>query len=262
MVYTKKRSSIEPHWSNPKTFFLASDQWNDPYILDDKEMHHLLRVLRIQKGEEIRLLDGRGREGIFLVKEIKKKYVILSHIDDWMHPKPLHKVILAAGWTKAARRGWILEKAVELEAWSIWFWQAEFSQYPLSKAYKESWKSQIIAGAKQCRNPWFPKIKTFPQGIQAVIEYADTIQDASRLVFVEDRSGPTKIFTLDLLNKSGVTICVIGPEGGFAVHEIELLKKANFLPITLGNRVLRWETAAVLCLGLYWWNSQLEYNTL
>ena len=122
-----------PDWSDARTFFLEPDLWHAPYELDASESHHLTRVLRIREGEEVRVLDGKGREGRFRVLPYKKnaKTVALQLLDEWTYPEPESKVILAAGWTKAARRGWILEKAVEFEASGIWLWQAERSQFPV-----------------------------------------------------------------------------------------------------------------------------------
>jgi len=105
-----------PEWSDHRTFFLEPEKWREPYVLEGGEAHHLIRVLRIRQGEEIRVLDGRGREGVFLVRRMNRHTVDLELRHIRTHPRPDSRVILAAGWTKAARRGWILEKAVELQA--------------------------------------------------------------------------------------------------------------------------------------------------
>lgn len=250
-------------WDDARTFFLPPAAWRPPYELDAAEAHHLIRVLRIRPGEEIRVLDGRGREGRFLVEACRKNRVELRHIEDWTHPKPASRVILAAGWTKAARRGWILEKAVEFEAEGIWMWQAERSQFPVPADIRESWQGQLVAGAKQCRNPWLPALRTFPGGVEELLAGVAALereQDGfalSKVVLVEEGVGPAGPLTPDRLGKAGVTVCVVGPEGGFAQREVERLGQAGFTPITLGDRVLRWETAAMLCLGLYWWRRGL-----
>ena len=137
-----------PDWSDARTFFLEPDLWHEPYELDASESHHLTRVLRIREGEDVRVLDGRGREGRFRVLPYKKnaKAVALRLLDEWTYPEPESKVILAAGWTKAARRGWILEKAVEFEASGIWLWQAERSQFPVPSDIKESCRERAQVG--------------------------------------------------------------------------------------------------------------------
>ena len=248
-----------PDWSDARTFFLEPDLWHEPYELDASESHHLTRVLRIREGEEVRVLDGRGREGRFRVLPYRKnaKAVALRLLDEWMYPEPESKVILAAGWTKAARRGWILEKAVEFEASGIWLWQAERSQFPVPSDIKESWQGQLAAGAKQCRNPWLPELRTMPGGVDELIALAEELGCEHRHVLVESGHKSVMSLTPDTLGQPGRTLCVVGPEGGFTAQEVEKLTRAGFLPATLGERVLRWETAAVLCLGLHWWKRQL-----
>lgn len=88
-------------------FFWSPICGMSPMSWDASESHHLTRVLRIREGEEVRVLDGRGREGRFRVLPYKKnaKAVALRLLDEWTYPEPESKVILAAGWTKAARRG-------------------------------------------------------------------------------------------------------------------------------------------------------------
>ena len=176
-----------PDWSDARTFFLEPDLWHAPYELDASESHHLTRVLRIREGEEVRVLDGKGREGRFRVLPYKKnaKTVALQLLDEWTYPEPESKVILAAGWTKAARRGWILEKAVEFEASGIWLWQAERSQFPVPSDIKESWQGQLVAGAKQCRNPWLPELRTMPGGVGELIALAEELGCEHRHVLVE-----------------------------------------------------------------------------
>ena len=87
-----------PDWSDARTFFLEPDLWHEPYELDASESHHLTRVLRIREGEDVRVLDGRGREGRFRVLPYKKnaKAVALRLLDEWTYPEPESKVILAA----------------------------------------------------------------------------------------------------------------------------------------------------------------------
>ena len=246
-----------PDWSQSRTFYLAPENWHEPFVLEGSEAHHLVRVLRIRAGDDVRLLDGKGREGAFRVSKSDRHKVWLDCLGVWEHPQPANRVILAAGWTKAARRGWILEKAVEFEAAGIWLWQAERSQFPVPADIREAWQGQLIAGAKQCRNPWLPELRTFPGGVADVVAAAAGEPLARRHMLVESDHGPTRHLTPGELAVPGVTLCVVGPEGGFTPGEVRAFAAAGFEPLTLGERVLRWETAAVLCLGLHWWASEL-----
>lgn len=256
---SSKAIPAPPDWSDARTFYLEPAAWHAPYELDAAESHHLVRVLRLREGDEIRVLDGQGREGRFRIASCRKNArVVLELIEEWRYPEPQGQVILAAGWTKAARRGWILEKAVEFEAGGIWMWQAERSQFPVPSDIKESWHGQLVAGAKQCRNPWLPELRTLPGGIAELVALAEERSVAHRHVLVESGHHSVMSLTPETLGQTGITLCVVGPEGGFTAREVEQLTAAGFLPATLGERVLRWETAAVLCLGLHWWKRQLQ----
>lgn len=245
-------------WSDPRTFFLEAGAWGDSCVLEGDDAHHLLRVLRLKEGEDIRLLDGQGREGAFRIVRCGKGRAELKQLEVWHHPRPQSGLVLAAAWTKAARRSWIFEKAVEFGAAGIWFWQAERSQFPVPEEPKESWRGQLIAGAKQCHNPWLPALRTLPGGAGELIALSQQEGFAHRHVLLESTLGPSRMLGPEDLAGPGLTLCVIGPEGGFSPGEAEALQQAGFAGFSLGRRVLRWETAAVLCLGLHWWRSETK----
>ncbi len=245
-------------WIDPRTFFLEPYKWTEPYILDGDDAHHLMRVLRLRVGDFIRLLDGEGREGTFQIASQTKREIFLTLEDERYHPRPQSGVILAAAWTKAARKTWIFEKAVEFGAVGIWFWQAERSQFPVPEQPKETWRAQMIAGAKQCRNPWLPVLRTFPNGLDDLLQTASAEGIRHRHALFETTLHPPLMLTPQLLAQSGLTLCIIGPEGGLAPTEVTTLQSADCLALSLGERVLRWETAAVLCLGLHWWGGAIH----
>lgn len=235
------------------TFYLEPEKWNNP-ILEGSEFHHLSKVLRLKKGDKITLLDGKGKEALCELTEITKKEAKLSVCSEKNYPPEKARVTLALGWGKAARRGFMLEKCVELEASSLWFWQAERSQFPVPKDIKESWQEQLIAGAKQCRNPYIPELASVPGGVKELIEKSKDYEHKQLLVESDYRHEA--FLSEAYLGQEGKTICVIGPEGGFSPKEVELLTAAGFKTFTIGDRILRWETAAVMVLGLHWWNKQ------
>ncbi len=235
------------------TFFLPPEQWTIPYRVTGQEARHLVTVLRVKTGERIRLLDGCGREGLFTVTATGKHAVDLAPETIALHEKPASRATLALGYGRALRRGWLLEKAVELEAGGLWFWQAARSQGSVPVESKESWLAQMTAGAKQSGNPWLPELRTLPGGVPDLIAAGSGF--AKRFILWE---GDTKgaLLRPDDLAATGDFLFALGPEGGFAEREVSSLGEAGFIPVSLGNRVLRWETAALLCLGLAWWARQ------
>ena len=114
--------------SRLNSFHLAPALWREPFVLDGEEARHLTRVLRARVGDAVRLFDGRGRWGIFRIERIGKRDAGLGLVEEHAEPAPAFPLVLAVGWSKGLRRGFLLEKAVELGATAVWFWQAARSQ--------------------------------------------------------------------------------------------------------------------------------------
>ena len=233
------------------TFYIPPAQWGRRMELSGQEAHHLGRVLRLRQGDEVLMLDGEGPEALCRIASVGKQSASLELVSEKLHARPASSVVLAVGWGKEARRGWILEKSVELEAEGLWFWQAERSQFPVPSDAKDTWHASLVAGAKQCRNPWLPELRTLPGGVDELIRASREFDHCQVL----GESGlPLQDFMSEgYLAQTGRTLCVIGPEGGFSVREIEKLMAAGFKALSMGDRVLRWETAAMMALGLHWW---------
>ena len=226
-------------------FYLPPDAWASSVILTGPEASHA-RVLRLGAGEKIVLLDGKGREAIAVITKADKKGFDAAILEEHSWPMPRSRAIVALALSKAVRRSFFLEKAAELGAWAIWLWQAERSQGELTEKLLNSSANQIMAGAKQCHNPWFPSV--------SILADARSLAEASRgaqwrLLPWEEKADMPPV-SLQQLGREGETVYVIGPEGGLTNTEVSQFE-------TLGKRVLRCETAATLCLGLHWWASQL-----
>ena len=147
-----------------------------------------------------------------------------------------------------------LQKAVELGAHAIWLWQGDHSQGKLPADAAEACRGQLIAGAKQCGNPWLPQVEALTGGVDELVRRAAT---ADRRILPWEMQDTVSMLTPQLAGRPGTTVYVIGPEGGFSQRELDSLRAAQFTFVSLGARVLRCETAATLCLGLHWWASHL-----
>ncbi len=234
-------------------FYLEPEKWTKA-SLEDAEFTHLSKVLRLKINDTFVLFDGQGREALCKILSISKKFSTFEIIEDKMHEEPKSKIILAAAWTKAARRGFLFEKAVELEASELWIWRSQYSQFPLpeeNSATVQSWQMQLIAGLKQCHNPFLPKLKLI-NNQQDLINEAK--QYNSLQVLTTDEAPTILPYTNEYLNNEGTTVLTIGPEGGFSAEETNLFAKHNAKFFTMGDRILRYETAAVLALGLHFWH--------
>lgn len=230
------------------SFYLPPDSWQPPYRLEGDEARHLAKVLRLGPGATVRCFDGAGREGLFTVETVKGG-VTLELQSESMSTAPGCESWLALGWNKSTRRGWILEKAVELGATGILFWEASRSQGGMPGEPKATWSAQLVAGAKQCGNPWLPRIEMVQGGAAGVISRCRDFDQ--RYLLWESTDVGRGLDVSDLTGKAR-RVFVIGPEGGLTDAEAGRFQDAGFDAVTLGRRPLRWETAALLCLGLSW----------
>ncbi len=234
------------------SFYCPPDQWSEPFVLDSSETQHLIKVLRTPIGATVRLFDGQGREGLFRLVSADRKGALLERLSETFSDRPKSGLVVAVGWNKADRRDWLLEKAVELEAAGLWFWQASRSQGHIPDQPKDSWHPKLVAAAKQSANPWLPELATF-SNMNSLVEAA---QSYSRRFLLWEAQGKQLIDpVLDLGGQDNV-LMVLGPEGGLENAEAEALIKAGFMTRSLGNRILRWETAALLGMGLAFWAKQ------
>lgn len=237
---------------NLPTFYLEAEKWGPQPILGDQEAKHA-HVLRLAPGDEVLLMDGRGRSALAKIERIKRQKIELAVKEEYLVPPPASKAIIALALSKAVRRGFFMEKASELGAAGIWLWQADRSQGKLTPQLAHNLKGQLIAGMKQSRNPWLPEIRL----MRNADEVAESAASADYRILPWEEIGGSPMLSLAQLGRPGLSIYAIGPEGGFSDRELHTFRNAGFVNVSLGDRVLRCETAASLCLGLHWWASQL-----
>lgn len=234
------------------SFYFPVEFWpsrvGDTAVLKGNEARHMLTVLRTETEQTVRLFDGVGQDGLFRVKDITKSRALLEAIQLNQYPQPITGVTLAIGWGKSKRRSYLFEKAVELKGLGIAFWDARRSQGQCPPTPKDSWHEKCLQAAKQCGNPYLPTLTTLPGGIEGLLAFAHDF-DQCYLAWESDEAK-TPLMPTHL--HDGKTLIVIGPEGGLDTKEAASLIEGGFSPVTLGNTIMRWETAATYCLSLGW----------
>lgn len=216
-------------------------------LLSGPEARHLLGVLRAKPGDTLRLFDGAGRWGLFQITSVSGK-AQAELVPQALHaePRPGSGLVLALGWNKSSRRDWLLEKAVELDALGLVFWQAARSQGEPPKAAKDSWSEKCVQAAKQCGAIWLPELAVASGGVDGLLRIAAEHDGC----YILDECAAQDALPEPARLAAGRNLLVIGPEGGLERLEAERLVQAGFQPLSLGPRPLRWETAALYCLGL------------
>ena len=222
---------------------------NQTVPLDEKQAHHIFDVLRTSEKETIRVVSN---EEVFLAHPAEKPYLYIFGKEEVQ--QRLVDVRLCASLIKADKFEWMLQKACELGVSRIVPFVSRYSiiQLDQKKAIKklERWNQILLSACKQCNRS--DKVELMPiQTIDSLCEF----KSECNVVAYEKENDPSMHLANYLKNNpSSVTFC-IGPEGGFAPEEVEQLNVDGFHNCSLGNQILRAETAACYVL------SCIEYQT-
>ena len=209
------------------------------YFLSEEESKHAIRVLRLEVGSEVQLIDGRGGFYTAVIQDAHPKRTILnitSVTTDFN--KRNHYLHLAVAPTKNIERlEWFLEKATEIGIDEI---SLIISQRSERKEAKTDRLNKIITAAiKQSLKAFHPVLNE-PVKLNELL-----MRPFDGQKFIAHCEPGDKINLRDDLQLQGRCLILIGPEGDFAPAEIESALQNGFKPITLGESRLRTETAAL-----------------
>ena len=219
--------------------------------IDGNEGKHIRRVLRLKKGDGIIIFDGLGKEyeGTILEEEPSSVVVRIQKILSSKKESQL-EVILAQSLLKGEKMDYLIQKATELGVKRIIPFFSSRSVPLIEKSGRlkrhHRWERIAIEASKQCGRGVVPRIEFFQ-------DYSEMLRTASpdslRLILWE-REGVKLKEVLGKLIEETEVFFIIGPEGGFSREEVEEAKKIGFLPVTLGRRILRAETASLCLLSI------------
>jgi 16S rRNA (uracil1498-N3)-methyltransferase len=218
---------------------------NEQVELDDDSGHYVRTVLRLKKDDAVILFNGNGGEYVCVLGEVSRKTVLIM-IKSWSDrsvESPL-QVTLGLGISRGDRMDLSVQKAVELGANQI------------TPLLTERCVVQFKGDKKPQRLQHWQKIAqhaTEQSGRTVLPELAEvaTLQN-----WVSNQQG-LKVFldpyaekSLAELQPDGMKVTLLtGPEGGFSDQERSIAKAAGFIPVRLGSRILRTETAAIAALA-------------
>ncbi|KYH31016.1 16S rRNA (uracil(1498)-N(3))-methyltransferase [Neomoorella mulderi] len=222
----------------------------EPAILEGENAHHALRVLRLRVGEAISLADNSGRGYLAEIIAIQKDRVVAAIKAPLESPEPRVKVTLYQGWPKGDKMDFIIEKCTELGVARIVVLVTERSiPRPDPQACtrrRERWQQKAHAAARQSRRHLIPAVDG-PLELEAAL--AGLKPGTLLLVPWEEERSRDLRSILPAVPEEQELALLIGPEGGLSRAEIDLARKFGGLPITLGPRILRTETAGLVCLA-------------
>jgi 16S rRNA (uracil1498-N3)-methyltransferase len=227
-------------------FYLPPSAWTESPFLEGDEAKHLAQVLRIQSGATITVFDGLGNFAEARVLSVSKQRIDLMLELAESKSSPLPEITLAQAIPKGKNMDWIVQKAVELGVSKIQPLVTRNTIVSPGDEKAEKWRRTALEACKQCAQFTIPVIAE-PISFDAWIKSPDP----SELKIIASLADNPKNFRKTLAAHpeiESVTI-LIGPEGDFTQQETEAALAADFIPVTLGDLVLRVETATLFCLS-------------
>ena len=218
-------------------FFVAPEALQDTAVVISGEAFHHLSVLRLRTGDEVLLLDGGGRLGRGVLRQVSRSAAQAEVLECWEEKEDLLPLRLIQGLPKGEKFEWLLEKGVELGISAFTPVSSERSQMRGEKVSR--WQRIIQEAARQSRRPLLPKLEELQPLPQALAQTTEPL----RLMLWEEGSIPLNA----ALPQDAPVSCalLVGPEGGFSAAEAQAAEDAGFIPVSLGKRILRTETAGL-----------------
>lgn len=239
--------------------------------LDEDNSRHIVQVLRMQRGEQLQLTDGRGNLLTAVILDShKKKCLVQIQATAWQPPREI-KVSIAMSLLKNANRfEWFLEKATEIGVTTIIPLLCERTER--QHVRQDRLQNILVSAMLQSQQTWLPNLHP-PTHLAELIaapghdqlfiahcleEQKMTLADAARTPSTHpDQSIPPNPSRPPVSGTDAPPggnrpsqLILIGPEGDFSSPEIEHAIQQGFLPVTLGESRLRTETAGIVAATL------------
>ena len=230
----------------PHFFIKTEDINNDKIKICDKENYnHIAKSLRIRIGEKLLLIDENEIEYETSVKEINKTEIIAEIRNKHKSERKLpFDLFLAQSPLRSDAQNFIIEKATELGIKGIYPVKTDncaVSEENINKKI-EKWQKIMKEASKQCERANIPTCFE-PETLENLISKFDNI-----IIFAE-RIATKTLNQIKKPNAGESVLVIIGPEGGFSEKEFKLFKNSKAQMLTLGNLILKAETAVTVGLG-------------
>lgn len=216
--------------------------------LSGPRFHHLVRVLRVKAGEPLEVFDGKGMAFPAQLSDLGANAATLTLAAGSPQPPP-PRITLVQGLPKAEKLELVLQKGTELGAAAF---APVFSERCVIKpsgreeTKVQRWQRIVEEAARQCGRADVPPVHAPRPLVDAVRALAGAVV----LVLDEEEEALPLSAAVSTALPSQPLALVIGPEGGLSRAEVAALVQLGAMPVTLGRRVLRTETAALAALSV------------
>lgn len=234
--------------------------YENEIIIDGSDVNHIKNVLRLVKGEEIVICDGQGNDYYCIINEVMPNQVRAEIREKKSANTELKsRIYLFQGLPKKDKMELIVQKAVELGAYEVIPVKMNRSIVKIDNEKKElsrinRWQTIANEASKQSRRGILPNVSR-------ILSFQQAIDKAKELecVILPYELAKDMSYTRDVLQE----VCkhksigvFIGPEGGFEEDEVTKVEELGGKIITLGNRILRTETAGLTTLAMLMYNME------
>jgi len=220
--------------------FYTPELSGNTYTLDETESKHCVRVLRLEKGDEITLVDGRGG---FFTAEITdpnpKRCAVKVIKSELNFGRRNFQIYIAIAPTKNIERlEWFLEKATEIGINRVTPLLCRYSERKEIKT--ERLEKVMVSAMKQSLKAYLPQLDELTKFNEFIRQPFDGQK------FIAHCEEQHRELLKNAIQSGKNYLILIGPEGDFSTEEIESALNAGFLPVSLGDSRLRTETAGVV----------------
>lgn len=224
--------------------------------LPEEEAQHAVRVLRMEMGDEMMLMDGEGSFYRAVVTEATKKrclYRIEEALPQNRQWQP-HLHLAMAPTKNMDRTEWLAEKATEIGFDELTFLKCRWSERTVVKT--ERVEKILVSAMKQSHKAWKPLLnemtdfKVFLQKMENREKENGRVMQKFICHCYEEEGLGEKVALKDAVKRGEDVLVLVGPEGDFSIDEVKMAEANGFQSVSLGQSRLRTETAALVAVHI------------
>ncbi len=216
---------------------------SDKLIISDSIFHHLINVLKQKEGDDFVVFDSKTGEYTYQITKIEKKQFVAKKINKIKDFIPSLDVWLIFAPLKKDPTDFVIQKATELGIKKII--PVITKRVNNHNFNQKRAQAQAIEASQQCERQDIPEVSS-PTSLKELLDNWDKQRVLCPLLERTNAKSVFDVFSSLSTNKIAI---LVGPEGGFSTEEKQIL--SSFSPISMGQRILRAETACVAAISCY-----------
>lgn len=232
--------------------FFIPQLYDETMTISGVDARHISKVLRLQPGVQLQVVSDDGVSALAEITAIDSTTVTVRCLEKLAEShEPQVRLVLAQGLAKGEKMDFIIQKAVEMGVYSVVPIAMEHSVVRLegAKAEKkvERWQKIAEAAAKQSKRDLVPQV----QPVQSLAQLLATQDCRTKIIAYECEDRLSLKAALKAAQSEGPLtelLLIIGPEGGISEEELAAARAAGAVPVSLGRRILRAETAGLVAI--------------